>query len=303
MLVFHSKERERKKKFGKLNKDKTFYVIRPTNTVSGILAIYLKVIKEINLCNRQGYIPVVDLKNYNSQFAELTADDSINPWVLYFDQVSPYSLDEVYQSKNVIISGWNASDFFCKDKIKGMFDCDEFSEIIDLYSINPAVQVSQRIMKMSRGYIDEYIHTDTLGVFVRGTDFIASSPKNHFIQPSPMQLTEKIKEFIYKYDIGSIFVVTEDNKIFQELQNNIQIAVTGITQHEFENFSYDKNFYLCEYIDGKDVKNISDIYLIKCVCLSRCPYVIGSISSGSVFAGIIRETACIDSYYFNIGRY
>ena len=68
------------------------------------MALLFYVIQQIGYAEKNNYIPVVDFKNYKTQYN--IADE--NAWECFFEQISNYSLDEVYQSKNVVLSGINA---------------------------------------------------------------------------------------------------------------------------------------------------------------------------------------------------
>lgn len=103
--IFYPELVERKMSFGEKNEDKIFYVIRPRkNSVEGLMALLFYVIQQIGYAEKNNYIPVVDFKNYKTQYN--IADE--NAWECFFEQISNYSLDEVYQSKNVVLSGINA---------------------------------------------------------------------------------------------------------------------------------------------------------------------------------------------------
>ena len=50
-------------------------------------------------------IPVVDMKNFSTKYNELNKiKNTFNSWNYYFEPISKYSLEEVYESKSVIIS-------------------------------------------------------------------------------------------------------------------------------------------------------------------------------------------------------
>ena len=62
---------ERKTSFGSLNEDKTIYIIRPrTDGVEGLMALFMNVVKHISYAEKRGYIPVVDFKNYSTQYKD-----------------------------------------------------------------------------------------------------------------------------------------------------------------------------------------------------------------------------------------
>lgn len=92
--IFYPELVERKMSFGEKNEDKIFYVIRPRkNSVEGLMALLFYVIQQIGYAEKNNYIPVVDFKNYKTQYN--IADE--NAWECFFEQISNYSLEEVYK--------------------------------------------------------------------------------------------------------------------------------------------------------------------------------------------------------------
>lgn len=131
-VMLHSKQKEVKCSYGVNHPDKTFYVIKIQAKVTGILGIYLSVIQEIKYALNKNWIPVVDMKSGENQFTASGVSLDKNPWECFFKQIFPYDLDDVYQSKNVIISGWT------KEKIlhpsADVLSCTNIQEIFQAYS-------------------------------------------------------------------------------------------------------------------------------------------------------------------------
>ena len=120
--------------FGSSNEDKTFYVIRPrTNSVEGLMALLFYVMQHIGYAEKNNYIPVVDFKNYEVQYTIQKGEDA---WKVFFEQISKYTLNEVYKSKNVILSGLNASyetyPYLC-EKSFDKKDLQEVQKLIKKY--------------------------------------------------------------------------------------------------------------------------------------------------------------------------
>jgi len=124
-----------RKCFGDLNKDKTFYVIRTDNMQHwGIGTTCSMVLNNIKYAVNRGWIPVVDYQNY---FLAGIQDEGNrneeNAWEYYFEQPDQnYSLEEVYQSKNVILGpvrgqpygslAWKSVDNMLDDKYSEYFE-------------------------------------------------------------------------------------------------------------------------------------------------------------------------------------
>lgn len=78
------------------------------------------------------------------------------------------------------------------------------------FSVNVETAVTEVLDKMQ-------IQLDkTLGLYLRGTDYIALKPSGHPIQPTVEQAIDVVNEYIAKYDIEKVFLVTEDAKIYKK---------------------------------------------------------------------------------------
>lgn len=159
--------------------------------------------------------------------------------------------------------------------------------------------VKDYIKELVKDKKKELLKENVLGVFVRGTDYVALKPTNHPIQPSIDMLTNKIDEYLSKYDIKQIYLVTEDYNIFNSLNNKYNNMVVGIDDYIRD---YDGKDYLRTYIkDDEYIRGLN--YLIKVLLLNECDYLISSKASGSSFAKMMKKDEYKDSYYFDLGVY
>lgn len=61
----------------------------------------------------------------------------------------------------------------------------------------------------------------TLGILIRGTDYVAVRPKGHAVQGTPEQIIDKIKELSKEeWCFKNIFVATEDADILMKMQKD-----------------------------------------------------------------------------------
>ena len=99
--------------YGPENPDKTFYLIKQPVKENGLTALINNVVgvKQMIRAIRPEFIPVVDLgiANDPNQFQGTSGEDV---WGMFFEQISPYSLQEVYNSQHVILDQ-NFSPLFC----------------------------------------------------------------------------------------------------------------------------------------------------------------------------------------------
>ena len=162
---------------GKLNKDKIFYIIRRTPG-AGMFSNVLYVMNHIKIAKKNNFIPVVDMKNfvsiYNDNNSSLKEDNS---WNYYFEAISKYELEEVYNSHKVIISSNNFHNFFdhhLEDKsLKTLFDQNIFFK--------------DYLKKYAKRFEDKYFNNGKiLGIHFRGTSYKTSA--GHALVPTKNQM-------------------------------------------------------------------------------------------------------------------
>ena len=141
-----------------------------------------------------------------------------------------------------------------------------------------------------------------IGLYVRGTDYVKLQPSGEYVQPNINQVKQKVSQFIDKYQT-SIFLVTEDGKIYDELIQTFGDYIKIV--------SYDT--FIRNY-DGKDVLSKSNVleedkkirgqkYLVKMILLSKCKYLISSMTQGSKFSYLLNDGKYEDEYIFDLGLY
>ena len=191
---------------GNLNPDKVFYVIR-RYPGTGIFSNLAYVINHLQIANRMGFIPVVDMQNYPTVYNEKKKIfGTHNSWEYYFEKVSNYSLEEVYKSKNIIMT----DNRFYRD--------EEFKNKITSSEILLKILKNQIIIKKSKLKTFEYLKRKVfkdkkiLGVHHRGTGYkITEYPI------TINQMINIINEILEKENYEKIFLVTEDLNNFNAL--------------------------------------------------------------------------------------
>lgn len=291
---------QKKKSYGSINKDKIIYVIKPDyqDGVEGLLSLIQKQVIYIDYAKRKGYIPFVDWKNYKTQYY----DGKNNVWNYFFQPVSNLKEEDVYRSKNVYLSGWTFKDI----NPTGVLEADIFydSKIEDqsykllMNNLIFCDEVKERVDKEARSLDIQ----NCIGVYVRGTDYIKLRPSGEYIQPDLNLVEKQISKFIDKYH-APVFLVTEDGNIYDVLLKEFGDDIKVV--------SYDS--FIRNY-DGKDVLSKSNVlnddkkqrgqdYLVKMILLSKCRYLISSITQGSKFSYALNGGKYEDEYIFNLGLY
>ena len=286
--------------YGNNNDKKTVYVVKPDfqDGVEGLLSLIYKQVLYIEYGKSKGYIPYVDWKNYKTQYY----DGEHNAWEYFFYQPSDLTEEEVKTSKNVILSGCTFKDI----NRDGLFESEIFfnSHLLELSHdlLNKNLVVKKDVMNIVNQQAKELDIENCIGVYVRGTDYVKMRPSGEYVQPSVEQVKIKIDEFISKYSLP-IFLVTEDGEIYDELVNTYGKSIRTVS---FDTFV--RNY------DGENVLSKSEVleenkerrgqkYLIKMILLSRCGYLISSITQGSKFSYSLNGGKYKDEYIFDLGLY
>lgn len=296
-IVFHWSQRRHIIHPGKQNPDKTYYVIRPSGAVEGLLSMYHGAAMAAWKAQRAGSMPYIDYENTPTQYQEHELiHGTKNVWEYYFMQPSDVRLKEIKVSKNVILSGWSIH----KEPATKVQDRTMWEPHFRMFCQKQCGIQPYILDIASKRKQELHINGEVLAVFLRGTDYVRLQPKGHAIQPEPDDVIKKADEFLKKYMLKRIFLVTEDQSIYDKF-----VAYFGDNV-----FTSDDNF-VKEY-DGSDyIANSITVspymrglnYLVRIILMSECDYLVSSIASGSVFALNMKKEPYKASYIFDLGDY
>ena len=193
---------------GQNNNDKTFYIIKRTPG-TGFFSNVLFVLNHVIKSKKLGYIPVVDMENFPTIYNERNPIlNNFNAWEYYFENFSNHSLNEIYNSKNIIFTSNDFDDEFEKDLIS-----DEIKE-----EFRNNIIVKKKYLKLVKKiYESRFKGKKTLGVHFRGTSYKRSP--GHPMPASKSQMFNIIKKLIMKNKYDMIFLVTEENNYKEFFEN------------------------------------------------------------------------------------
>lgn len=257
------------KSFGNKNPDKVFYVIWRKDMGSGFFSNFSHILCHLKIADMAGMIPVVDFMNYKTLYNEKhPVNETENAWEYYYKKVSEYSLDEVYQSKNVFFCSGSYPAFmsFSITNIPGLYQ--------DVY--RKYVCLNHHIEEVLLDYY-KLFSCRVLGVHFRGQE--QQLAVGHSFPPTERQMIKYTRDIIEKYDIDKIFVVTEEKSYL-----DLFISKFGSKVIFTNNFrTYSDNAYNMEprekhrYLLGLEV-------LIDAHLLSMCSGILCGDSNVSEFA-------------------
>lgn len=313
-----SKGKQRKKSFGKKNPDKTFFVIRPyyfmevnelAPTISNLLFHYYRNLQHLTHAVNNGWIPVVDWRNYGPfpHQEDEPVNGTTDCWEYYWEQPSEYSLEEVYQSKHVILSNRNSRDY-------GYIPAPQMTAPFAAYGKRLATQCPEyaklfKFNEHTQKYFDERLeqvfpsdeNARILGVCVRAMSYGLKKHTNHPIQPTMEELKALIEKQMEQYSLDYCFVTCESQLVIDELTEYFgddkllalpRLRYTDAPTEEF-NLLYE---------DGQKYQTNLD-YLAEMFLLSKCTCFLGGMSSGTRVALIWNEDQYENTYIFDRGNW
>lgn len=310
---------EKKVSYGEANPDINFYVIRPYyflepnefiyRNVANLLTQYYYVLQKLSYAIENNYVPIIDWQNYGLMpHAELyPVNNTTNSWEYYWKQPSNFTLEEVYQSKNVVLSTRNVGQF-------GYIPNCAMEPPFSKYAINLAEkcpQYAQRIPlnEKTQEYVNNAyqrlfpIGKRVLGVVVRGASYgrVGTPNRSHPKQASMKELIMNVKKYCAEWDMEYVFFVNEMQElvdimksefgekliVFPRKRDYLDRPTDGVTKNPL-------------YADGCRYQTNLD-YVTEIALLARCTALIGSMSSGARTALIWNDNNYENVYMFEKG--
>lgn len=267
------KWRARSCTFGDKHPDKTFFVIRWDSYNSALMGLFVYVLSKIKYAKEKGWVPIVDFQNgKNCYFNSETEVGLYNPWEKFFRQITPYTLDEVYQSNSVEMSSIDLQDLspFNDEKIFELTDSySQWKQLSDKY-IRLSPEVTQLVKRLNEKFGET---ANAIAVKVRGSDYI-NPPKGHCYQPSIETVIEAIYELQRKTGADKVFLATEDKNVEKEIVENFESEIIVVT-NELQNLQVKDN-------ETESIVAAGQRYLAELAFLAQCPYLIGGMNGGLI---------------------
>lgn len=300
-MLFHNICYECRAAFGSKNSDRLFYVIRCPQAEMGFFAVLNYIIYHLTKAEQFQAEPVVDWQYYpNKYFTEDEEVGRVNTWEKFFKQTTEITLEEVYQSKNVILSSgdWEIPN-------KEVFDADRIAQNHKIW-----MKYFQLNEKTEKKYLEEKgrigIGTHrVLGVKCRGTDFLTTKPLDHSILPENDQTIQAIEEKSREWgEFDRIFLSTEDQNILnlmKDFYGDKLFYLEGnrvvLTESKWLSELYDQ-----DTPNGSTKEDDMREYLVSTYLLAACDGLIAPEVGGTI--GALRIRGNRDQVFiFQLGTY
>ena len=287
---------ERKVVWGMENKDKTFYVIRRNSKSVGLFSYVLTALGHMKTAEERGYIPVVDMKNYVTPY--LNKEHPMNVWEYYFEQPAGYGLDSISRSRNVVFSSGEVPESFPDYPM-----LESREEVLMWRSL---FHKYIRLNKETEEYIDSvqeklFKEERILGVLCRGTDYQATKPKGHPIQPEVEQVIIKVATMMEERNCTKVYLATEVRKILQRFRDTFG---DKLIFPDVELRPYNDGELITEIeLKRKDDKRLKGLeYLTQIALLSRCCCLISG-KCGGCYGALLMSEGYEEEFIWNLGLY
>lgn len=297
-LELFVKGREAHASYGEKNPDKIFYVIRPYyylqpnelifRNIANLLTQYYYTLQKLSYAVENGYIPVVDWENYGRMphSEDYPVNGTENSWEYYWEQPSEYTLEEVYQSKNVILSTQNIGQYgyipsaamrppFMQYAQQLAEQCPRYADLVPLNETT-----AKYVQKLYEQLFPE--NEKVLGVVVRGASYgqTGTPLHSHPKQAKINELIKAVRNYCQEWGIGYVYFMNEMQElvdvmreefgdhliVLPRLRDHLTRPADGITLNPM-------------YASGQRYQTNLD-YLTEVALLSRCDSLVGSMSSG-----------------------
>ena len=305
IIIHHWLTREQKKSFGPKHVDKTFYVIRSIDDKSrfyigpihNLLANYFYVLSHLCYAQTRGWIPIVDQLNYpvyNSQ--KKPVNGSFNAWEYFWKQPCAYTLDEVYQSKNVVLS---KRSWFGEWDMG--YDASHYTNHQIVSHLN-TVSMSCPLIDAVRQHIDHVGKTllpagkGILGVSVRfgGHSKNALKPgAGHPIQPEVEELIGIVERRMAEWAMDYVFLASDEGLAVEKFRLQFGDKLLVLPRRRIEEGRVYSPIEPNPLYTQDNLYQTTLDYLTEMEILSRCGALIGSVTSGLRYA-VVRKNGAFE---------
>lgn len=210
---------------GTKNFQKKFFLIDGKFSLEGMFAIWMKAFTMARYALVKGHAPAFSIVSSNhNMYSDHPGDDI---WNKFFLQPGGYSLEDVLESSYVVHSpNGNLMNTvrYIMDQVSAGRDMMWPDGIWNS-------RVKAYIQNRQKRFLPE--PSQTLGVLIRGTDYIHNPLPNHPRHATVNQVMVKINEVESKWGFRRIYLATEDAEICQQMKDRYGDRLTYTDQERY----------------------------------------------------------------------
>lgn len=289
--------RERSVCRGKNYPDEHFYVIRRHASRAGLFSFVMTNLGSIREAIDRGMVPIIDMESSINPLILPEEVSRVNGWERYFLQPCGFSLSDVSQARHITLSDIRPPA--CYPDAAQLRDPEMLRKWRKLF--HQYIHVKPELLQQAESYIaEQFPGKKVLGVLARGTDYRASKPHAHEIQPDAELLIRDAGRMMRDKGYGLIYLATEDGEIWDAFQ----AAFPGkCLSFQKDHFTVKEGEWINDLAnEAVGTMTVNREYLISIVILSRCQGFLGGAANGS-FGALLMSDGYEDQVLYDLGVY
>lgn len=298
--------------YGDKNKDKTFFVIYHNQENVGLYSTIFYFLPYIDYAIRKNYIPIIDLKRaYLSSLQDEDKRGIENAWEYYYEQpIQKYTLEEVYQSRHVIMNevflNVNCAPLLYKVKEPewtARFPADEQDLKYWHQIINSYIKLNKKLEERLEAEKEKIFKPGckVLGIAVRaglraGAMRNEEIYNNHPKQPSCEELIDIVEKKMKEWECDYFFLSCDDREYLNQMVSYFGDKCCYFNRKRMRFFAngspvLEPHKRMIEY-EACSQREKNEEYIIEIYLLAQCNCLYSCKGGGSLFA-----------HFVNGGRY
>ncbi|MFI3269380.1 MAG: hypothetical protein R3Y34_03185 [Rikenellaceae bacterium] len=271
-----------------------------------MFGVIIKNLMHIAYAIDNGWIPVVDMQNFRTFYRDSENTATNNVWEYYFNQPMGYDLNDIKDSKNIVLSKRPANHWpnekhsmmlhlgFCNDVNRIEYYNQLYHKYIT-YNSHTQEYISNEYDKIMSG------KGRVVGVLCRGTDYVMAAPKGHSIQPNPLDIIEKTKQVMEEYNCDYVYLSTEDEENYQLFKSAFKDKLLVNKQDRIQKKDISQGEWIFQIKEKSNANARSGLeYLSSLNILSKCTCFIAGQTGGTV--GVLFMTDGFEyKYVYDLG--
>lgn len=239
----------------------------------------------------RGYIPVVSINEGIEDYFH---------WEWYFKQPFGEIKDDAKkvincdQKRVAYVSGWKTS-----------VDMESREYRIWSYWFKRLLILNEETCR----YVDDEaeslkIYQNTLGVLLRGTDYVSLKPKGHPVQPGIEEVIGEIKHALNTGGYEKIYLATDEKKLFDIVETSVSVPALSNKRTYYDD-KYQQGLPIGTVHFDRDKDNYYKglEYLSSMLLLSRCKGIVAGNCGGTKFACLMADKRFDHHCVFDKGVY
>ena len=285
----------------------TYYIIRHELSSIGIMSYFRLAAGYIRYALSKGWIPVIDLQNYPNTYLAPEEIGKKNAWEYYFEQPFNVGLEEAYSGENVVLCASGTPiplemppvtmDYY-ENKDSTLAEWRNFIKL-------GMLRVKPEILKEVAALREKFFAPNdrVLGVYLRGTDYVARRPHNHPIPPPIEFAVSTVVAKLQEWQCNKIFLSTEDKTIVQTFKNVFGDLCVTIDRQYVDYNSQQANFITVSRINRENDRFLQGKeYLTEMLLLTMCNSLVVTRCAGAICVMMMTDRF-EHTYTFNLGKY